>query len=79
MTKITEKEFMDLYQRIRVTGVVWVVTINRGVLLKAKMSTELAERLFQKKYDTIVGCYDERIKEDRLRDDLEYFGAVIAG
>jgi len=74
---ISEKEVQELYKKIRVTGEVWLVTINRGVILKAKAKTAMADELLRKKPETIVGCYDELVQFNHLIDDLEYCGAVI--
>jgi stalled ribosome alternative rescue factor ArfA len=75
--KIAEKEVQELYKKIRVTGELWLVTINRGVILKAKAKTTMADELFRKKPETIVECYDEQIQFNHLVDDFEYCGAVI--
>ena len=75
--QITEAELKTMWNKIRTAGVRWMVSVNKGKVLKAKATTEFANEIFKKKFDTVVGCYDERIKLDQLQEDLEYFGVQV--
>lgn len=77
MTKLSQSDFVTMYQKIRTAGALWVVTVNGGKVLKAKAHTAMADDLLRKKFETIVGYYDERIKQEQLQDDLESFGVDI--